>query len=121
MALLAQNPRYGVDDVGLATAIGADDAGEPAAAERDLRLLAEGLEAHKLDFTKFKQDFPFVAPAARERGGAGLGNRLHQALALNIGRDVFRLIGRNRAATKSLKGRFSEAQPPGATMAVTGK
>jgi hypothetical protein len=34
---------------------------------------------------------------------------------------VFRLIGKDRAATKSLKGRVSVAQPPGATMAVTGK
>jgi len=48
-------------------------------------------------------------------------NRLHQAHTLHIGRNVFRLLGRVRAATKSLKGRLTVAQPPGATMAVTGK
>src|SRR3979490_2715438 len=38
----------------------------------------------------------------------------------SFGRDGFRFLGRVRAATKSLKGRLAVAQPPGATMAVTG-
>jgi hypothetical protein len=38
----------------------------------------------------------------------------------SFGRDVFRFLGRVGTATKSLKGRLAVAQPPGATMAVTG-
>jgi hypothetical protein len=37
-----------------------------------------------------------------------------------LGRDGFRFLGRVGTATKSLKGRLAVAQPPGATMAVTG-
>src|ERR1700722_299580 len=48
-------------------------------------------------------------------------NRLHQAHSTHIGRNVFLFLGRVRTATKSLKGRLTVAQPPGATMAVTGK
>ena len=59
MALLAQDPRNGVNDIGLATAIRADDAGEPASAEGNVRLLAKRFEADKLDFAQFEQDFPF--------------------------------------------------------------
>ena len=51
-------------------------------------------------------------------GGPILETRLHQAHSINIGRDVFRLTGKVRSATKSLKGRLAVAQPPGATMAV---
>ena len=121
MALFAQNPGNSVDDIGLSAAIRADDAGKPGAAESNLRLFAERFEAHELDFAQFKQDFPFVASAAYALGGSGLENRLHQAQSTNVGRNVFRLLGRVRAATKSLKGRLTVAQPPGATMAVTGK
>jgi hypothetical protein len=63
VALLAQNPRDGVNDIGLAAAIGADDAGEPAAAEGNLRLFAKRLETYQFDFAQFKQDFPFLASA----------------------------------------------------------
>jgi hypothetical protein len=59
VALLAQNPRNGIDDIGLTAAIRADDAGEPAAAEGNMRLYAERFEANELDFAQFKQDFPF--------------------------------------------------------------
>ena len=59
MALLAQNPRNGVDDIGLAAAIRPNDAGEPGAAEGNLCLFAKRFESHKLDFAQFKQDFPF--------------------------------------------------------------
>jgi hypothetical protein len=38
----------------------------------------------------------------------------------SFGRDGFRFLGRRRTATKPLKGRLAVAQPPGATMAVTG-
>jgi hypothetical protein len=93
MALLAQNPRNGIHNIGLAAAIGANDASKPAAAEGDLRLFAKRFEAYQFDFAQFKQDFPF-------------------------GRDVFRLTGKVCFATKSLKGRLAVAQPPGATMAV---
>ena len=121
MALLAQDPRDGIDNVGFPTAIGSDDAGKPAAAEGNLRLFAKRFEANELDFAQFKQDFPFMASAVYALGGPVLENRLHQAHSINIGRNVFRLLGRVRAATKSLKGRLAVAQPPGATMAVTGK
>ncbi len=53
VALLAQDPGDGVDDVGLAAAIGADNAGDPDAAEGDRRLLEEGFEAQQLNFTEF--------------------------------------------------------------------
>ena len=53
MALLPQNPRNGVDDIGLAAAIRADDAGEPATAEGNLRLFAKRFEADELDFAQF--------------------------------------------------------------------
>ena len=121
MALFAQNPRNGVDDIGLAAAIWPDDAGEPAAAEGYLRLFAKRFEANEFDFAQFKQDFPFVASTLYALGGPGIENRLHQSHSINIGRDVFRLTGKVRTATKSLKGRLAVAQPPGATMAVTGK
>jgi hypothetical protein len=118
VALLAQNPRNGVHNIGFAAAIGADDAGQAAAAEGNLRLFAKGFEANELDFAQFKQDFPFMAYAVYALGGPVLENRLHQAHNIDIGRDVFRLTGKVRAATKSLKGRLTVAQPPGATMAV---
>ena len=59
MTLLAQNPRYGVDNIGFATTIGSDDAGKPAATERYVRFFAKRFESDKLDFAQFKQDFPF--------------------------------------------------------------
>jgi len=121
MALLAQNPRNGVDDIGLAAAIRPDDASEPGAAEGNLCLFAKRFESHKLDFAQFKQDFPFYGLRRVCVGWSGSLNRLHQTHYLHIGRNVFRLLGRVRAATKSLKGRLAVAQPPGATMAVTGK
>jgi hypothetical protein len=83
-----------------------------------MRLFEKRFEAHELDFAQFKQDFPFMASAVEELGGQVPKNRLHQAHYLHIGRNEFRLLGRVRAATKSLKGRLAVAQPPGATMAV---
>ena len=52
---------------------------------------------------------------------ASAGRTLGRRVRLSLGRDGFRFLGRTRTATKSLKGRLAEAQPPGATMAVTGK
>ena len=63
MALLAQDPGDGVHNVGFAATVGANDAGQPAAAECDLSLLTERFEAHQLDFAQFQQDFPFMASA----------------------------------------------------------
>jgi hypothetical protein len=85
-----------------------------------MRLFAERFEANELDFAQFKQDFPFMASAVYALGGRPQENCLDQAHYVHIGRNVFRLLGRVRAATKSLKGRLTVAQPPGATMAVTG-
>jgi hypothetical protein len=55
-----------------------------------------------------------MASAVRAQG-LGLGENSR------VGRNEFRFLGRTRTATKSLKGRLAVAQPPGATMAVTGK
>ena len=71
MALLAQNPRNGVDDIGLAAAIRPDDAGEPGAAEGNLCLFAKRFESHKLDFAQFKQDFPFYGLRRVSAGWSG--------------------------------------------------
>jgi hypothetical protein len=85
-----------------------------------VRLLTKRFEADKLDFAQFKQDFPFYGLRRVWTWWRVPQNRLQQAHSLHIGRNVFRLLGRVRAATKSLKGRLTVAQPPGATMAVTG-
>src|ERR1019366_8803041 len=52
---------------------------------------------------------------------ASAGRTLGRQYNRNVGRDGFRFLGRTRTATKSLKGLLAVAQPPGATMAVTGK
>ena len=111
MALLAQDPGDGVHDVGFTAAVGPNDAGQPAAAKCDLSLFTERFEAHQLDFAQFEQDFPFKASAVV---------RWVVPNYSSFGRDVFRFLGRGLGATKSLKGRLAVAQPPGATMAVTG-
>ncbi len=53
VALFAQHPSDGVHHVGLAAAVGADDARDPAAGEGDWRLLAEGFESQQFDFAEF--------------------------------------------------------------------
>jgi len=111
VALLAQDPGDGVHNIGFAAAVRPDDARQPAAAEGDLGLLTERFEAHQLDFAQFQQDFPFMASA---------GVRWVVPNCRSFGRDGFRFLGRVGTATKSLKGRLAVAQPPGATMAVTG-
>ena len=122
VALLAQDPGNGVHDIGLAAAVGSDDAGKPGAAEGDLRFFAERFEAHQFDFAQFKQDFPFYGLRRQCAGSAKSRRSITQRpMTCKFGRDEFRLLGKVRAATKSLKGRLAVAQPPGATMAVTGK
>jgi hypothetical protein len=49
------------------------------------------------------------------------GRTLGRCAKLHFDRDEYRFLGRIEIATKSLKGRLAVAQPPGATMAVTGK
>ena len=111
MALLAEDPGDSVHNIGFAAAVGPDNARQAAAAEGDLRLLAERFEAYQLDFSQFEQDFPFMASAVV---------RWAVQKRRCLGRDGFRFLGRVGTATKSLKGRLAVAQPPGATMAVTG-
>jgi hypothetical protein len=82
MALLAQHPGNGVHDIGLAAAIGADDAREPASAERNIRLFAERFESNQLDFAQFKQDLPFVASAAERPDGPSPSKCFHQHYSL---------------------------------------
>jgi hypothetical protein len=53
MALLAQNPRNGIDDIGLPAAVRPNDARETLAAESYLRFFAERFESNQLDFAKF--------------------------------------------------------------------
>jgi len=112
MALLAQDPGDGVHNIGFAAAVGPDNARQAASAEGDLRLLAERFEAYQLHFAQFEQDIPFMASAVV---------RWAAQKRRYLGRDVYRFLGRVGTATKSLKGRLTVAQPPGATMAVTGK
>jgi hypothetical protein len=53
VALLAQNPRNGVDYIRFPAAIGSDNASQPRAAKRDLRFFAKRFESDKFDFTQF--------------------------------------------------------------------
>jgi hypothetical protein len=62
-----------------------------------------------------------MASADGALGGEVSKYQLEKAYYMQIERDVFRLLGKVQYATKSLKGRLAVAQPPGATMAVTGR
>jgi hypothetical protein len=108
VALLAQHPGDGVHDVRFSAAVRPHNAGNPGAAEGDLRLLAERLEAHQFDFAKLKQVGPLFGPA--------LGPRIAAAVQ---SRDEFRILEWRGLPTKTLVGRSAVAQPPGARMAVT--
>ncbi len=59
MALFAENPGDGVNDVGFAAAVGADYAGGTGPAERDHGAFAERLKANDFDFSQLQQDVPF--------------------------------------------------------------
>jgi len=58
MALLTKDPGDGVHDIRLTASVWADDARDAAAAERNRCLLAERLEAKKLDFAEFQHPVP---------------------------------------------------------------
>ncbi len=59
MALFAENPGDGVNDVGFAAAVRANDAGSTRPAERDHGAFAERLKANDFDFSQLQQDVPF--------------------------------------------------------------
>jgi hypothetical protein len=134
VALFAQDPADGIDDVGLSAAIGADDAGRAVAAEGDYGALAERLEAKNLHFSELKQGFPFGRELPLRDA---LPHMLRRCRALNspefdrAKRDDFSFLeGRFFHATflpvtdrnhTRLAGSQSEAQPPGAKMAVREK
>ena len=121
MTLLTEHPGDGIDHVGFAAAVGADDASRSRAAEGNQGALAEGLEADDFDFSQLKQDVPFVSRFAPIK-------RTHRLKETRAKRDEnLCLEGRGFGATsrpdsgraeKRLAGSQSEAQPPGAWMAV---
>ena len=59
--LLAQHPRDGIGDVGLAAAIGPDDRCDAFAGELDLGAIAEGFEAEDLNLLELEQMRPLRA------------------------------------------------------------
>src|SRR6266436_3690145 len=61
-----------------------------------------------------------MAVAPHVPGGPVYEICLHKSHSIHIGRYVYHLTGKVRVATNSLKGRLTEAHPPGATMAATG-
>ncbi len=63
MALFAEDPGDGVHDVRFSTAIGADNAGQAAAAECDCGFFAKRFESQQLNFAQFQQCFLFLARA----------------------------------------------------------
>jgi hypothetical protein len=133
VALFAENPTDGIYYVGLAATIGPDDAGGAGAAEGDHGPLAEGLETYNFDFTKLKQGVPFCReqPLRDEFGRTGVRQRSKNRSRESAKRDDFSFLeGRIFLATllpvtdrrhTRLAGSLSEAQPPGAKMAVRKK
>ena len=59
VALLTEDPANGVYDIGLATAIGAHDAGGAGATEGDHGPLAKRLKANDFNFAQLEQGVPF--------------------------------------------------------------
>src|SRR6185437_2685203 len=59
VALFAENPGDGVNDVGFAAAVGSDNASDAAAAKDDIRLFAERLKAKQFYFAKFEHAAPW--------------------------------------------------------------
>jgi len=98
VALFAENPRDGVNDIRFAAAVGSDNAGHAAAAEDDVGLLAERLETKKFDFAKFEHAAPWEIQRAD-------GTRKIQ---------VKFIASRAEFRDKSVAGREERAQPPGA-------
>ena len=60
VALLAQNPGNGVDDVGFTAAVRTDDARQARAAERKMGFFKERFVADQFDCTKLEQGIPFI-------------------------------------------------------------
>jgi hypothetical protein len=134
VALFAEHPADGVNDVGLSAAVGSDDTGRAVAAEGDYSALAERLEAKNLHFSELKQGFPFGRKLPLRDA---LPHMLRRCRAINspefdrAKRDDFSFLeGRFFHATflsvtdrnhTRLAGSQSEAQPPGAKMAVREK
>ena len=131
MALLAQHPADRVHHVRLPAAVRPHDAGRAGAAERDHGAFAERLKANDFYFSQLKQGVPFcrvlplrdAPPRKLLPRQTGKGPRLYHAK-----RDDFPFLeGRFFDATflpvtdrnhTRLAGSRSEAQPPGAKMAV---
>jgi len=139
MALLAEDPGDGVHDVGLAAAVWPDNAGRARPAEGDHGALTKRLKTNDFDFSQLQQDVPFWSSAApplpakknnrksiKTKASPSIGPGQKHAR----GDDVSFLEGRVFRATsqpfsgclsKRLAGSQSEAQPPGARMAVREK
>jgi len=64
VALLAEDPTDGVDDIRLAAAVGTDDASGAGAREGDHGPFAKGLKANNFDFTELQQGVLFVVKLA---------------------------------------------------------
>ena len=112
MALLAQNPGNSVDDIGLAAAIRADDAGEACTAEGNVRLFAKRFETHELDFAQFEQDFPFYGLRRRTLGRSKMQMSRQRRVPIP---------GKGRNCDKIAEGSFSSGPAAWRYMAVTGK
>ena len=131
VALLAEDPADGVDDIGLAAAIGADDASGAGAGKGDHGPFAKGLKANNFDFAELQQGVPFVVSLALRayiphmlrlrcrNTGLAFWRAKRDDLPFLEGR-IFaaRVSARKAQKPHTLAGSRSEAQPPGAKMAV---
>ena len=134
MALLAEHPANGVNHVGLSATVGAHDTGSAITAESNHGAFAERLKANDFHFSQLKQGVPFCRKHPL-RDALPHILRLNQAVKgpgrYRAKRDDFPflegrffgatfLLVRDRNHTR-LAGSQSEAQPPGAKMAVREK
>ena len=118
MALLAENPRNGIHDVGFATAVRPDYAGRAGPAERDYGALAKRFKANDFHFSQLQQDVPFwssTSPTAASMNSHTARKLGKPAVLLRLGHklvkrdDVSFLEGRVFAATgQPFSGRLSE-------------
>src|SRR5258708_39978532 len=97
MALFAENPGDGVNDVGFAAAVRANDAGSTRPAERDHGAFAERLKANDFDFSQLQQDVPF---------GRQLLHCRHQQTRKQIDSCESQLFATARARTREERRRF---------------
>jgi hypothetical protein len=131
VALFADDPANCVDDVGFAAAVRADDAGGAGATESDHGPLAKRLESNNFDFAQLKQGVPFCRELALREAlphivqlrlktrEPGFSHAKRDDLPFLEGRffGATLLPVTDRKHTR-LAGSRSEAQPPGARMAV---